>query len=431
MKIFIVVLLLLLCSVVTRAQTCTDGQSPQWSSSVGWTCVTVSPGGLPAGTGVTMIVANAGATGTTLNKFAKLTGAPSTAVIASNGDTENAIGIVTAGAGTTGNATITILGQVSCVFSGATTAGNYVTIAATGGGCQDAGSAFPTSAAAYGRVLSTNGGAGTYVMELMTPDIAFQNAGNGKSKPGGSTGDFQFNNAGVFAGGSISTSGTIVSFPSSSWSLRFGGAGQGSISNDGTDLNINTFGLELPSSSRGLIASQVYLGQNAGVTGGVEVGTGNAYAFASTTDPISGSTDAALRRIAAGMVEVDNGTNSALGSETDLRDLLSRHYYTGRTGTIGNCLDSAGAAACGAATAGSVVIDAGATTVVVSTTQVTANSQIFVQYDSSLGTRLSVTCNTTPALPAVTARTAATSFTITVPAGPITNPACYSFFIVN
>lgn len=106
-------------------------------------------------------------------------------------------------------------------------------------------------------------------------------------------------------------------------------------------------------------------------------------------------------------------------------------FQSSKYSTSTNCSDSAGAAACGAAAAGSVVIDAAATSVVVSTTAVTANSQIFVQYDSSLGTRLGVTCNTTPAIPAVTARTAGTSFTITVPAGPITNPACYSYFIVN
>lgn len=161
----------------------------------------ITPGTQPAGTGTTMVVANDTVTGTTVNKFAKLTGAPSKAIISSNGDTENAIGVVTSGAGTTGNATITILGQVSCIFDGATTAGNYVTIAATGGGCHDAGSSYPTSGATYGRVLSTNGGAGTYVMELMTPDIAFQNAGNGKSKPGTPANSYQFNSSNQFAGG--------------------------------------------------------------------------------------------------------------------------------------------------------------------------------------------------------------------------------------
>ena len=96
-----------------------------------------------------------------------------------------------------------------------------------------------------------------------------------------------------------------------------------------------------------------------------------------------------------------------------------------------NCSSAASPAVCGTAAAGSVVVAAGATTVVVNTTQVTANSQIFISYDSSLGTKLSVTCNTTePALFGVTARTAATSFTITA-TSPVTNPACFSYFIVN
>lgn len=99
--------------------------------------------------------------------------------------------------------------------------------------------------------------------------------------------------------------------------------------------------------------------------------------------------------------------------------------------TQSNCADSAGAAACGSAAAGAVVVDAAATTVVVSTTAVTANSEIFVQYDSSLGTRLGITCNTTAALPAITARTAGVSFTVTVPVAPAVNPACYDYHIVN
>lgn len=99
--------------------------------------------------------------------------------------------------------------------------------------------------------------------------------------------------------------------------------------------------------------------------------------------------------------------------------------------TTTNCSSAAAPAVCAAANAGSVVVAAAATTVVVNTTAVTANSQILVMYDSSLGTKLGVTCNVTePALFGVTARVAATSFTITATA-PITNPACFSYFIVN
>ena len=198
MKHFIYAIVFLsLCVLATHAQTCTNGQVPIWSSSLKWTCGT--PTALPSGNALTMIVPNAGATGTTVNRLAKLTGAPSTAVITATTDTENGVGIVVSGAGTTGSATIAIIGQVSCDFDGATTAGNYVIISATTAGkCHDGGSAFPNAQAAYGRVLSTNGASGTYVMELMTPDIAFQNAGNGKSRPAGSNTQVQYNSSGVF-----------------------------------------------------------------------------------------------------------------------------------------------------------------------------------------------------------------------------------------
>lgn len=96
-----------------------------------------------------------------------------------------------------------------------------------------------------------------------------------------------------------------------------------------------------------------------------------------------------------------------------------------------NCSSSAAPAVCAKAAAGSVIVASAATTVTVNTTAVTANSIILVAFDSSLGTKLGVTCNTTePALFGVTARVAATSFTITS-SSPITNPACFSFLVIN
>lgn len=125
-----------------------------------------------------------------------------------------------------------------------------------------------------------------------------------------------------------------------------------------------------------------------------------------------------------------NGNVSAAGS------VLGAGLVRGATfGTATNCADSAGAAACGSAAAGSFVIDAATTSVVVSTTAVTANSNIFVGEDASLGTRLSVTCNTQSSLvlgtPRVTARTAGTSFTVTIDLGPTTNPMCLGFHLTN
>lgn len=121
----------------------------------------------------TITVANEGTTGTTLNKLAKLTGAPSTAIIGSTTDTGIAVGIVTAGAGTTGSATITVDGVAACVFDGATTAGNFVTRSGTtAGNCVDAGSTISAAPGVgiIGTVLTTNAAAGTYDV-LLKPDL--------------------------------------------------------------------------------------------------------------------------------------------------------------------------------------------------------------------------------------------------------------------
>ncbi len=130
-------------------------------------------------------------------------------------------------------------------------------------------------------------------------------------------------------------------------------------------------------------------------------------------------------------VDVGAGANDYSFYSAGGKNLFAGSVNVGSLLTATNCTSSASPAVCGSAAAGTVVVAAAATTVVVNTTAVTANSEIFVQYDSSLGTKLSVTCNTTAEVPAVTARTAATSFTITIPVGPTTNPACYSYSIVN
>jgi hypothetical protein len=95
-----------------------------------------------------------------------------------------------------------------------------------------------------------------------------------------------------------------------------------------------------------------------------------------------------------------------------------------------NCNSTASPAVCGSAAAGMFVLAAAATTVTVNTTAVTANSEIIVFNDDSLGTRLGVTCNTGLDNVLVSARTPATSFTVTGSA-PVTNPNCYSYIIIN
>lgn len=120
-------------------------------------------------------VANEAATGTTVNKLVKLTGAPSTAIVTTAGDTGGAVGICVSGCGVaaaSARASIANWGNTSCVFDGATTAGNYIKISTTvAGDCMDAGAAYPITGQVLGRVLSTNGGAGTYAIELFGPEL--------------------------------------------------------------------------------------------------------------------------------------------------------------------------------------------------------------------------------------------------------------------
>lgn len=101
--------------------------------------------------------------------------------------------------------------------------------------------------------------------------------------------------------------------------------------------------------------------------------------------------------------------------------------------TSGNCASSASPAVCGSAASGSANVAAAASTVVVDTTAVTANSVILLTPDYSLGTKLSVTCNTgdlTNEL-SVSARSAGVSFTVKDSGTPSVNPDCFSYLIVN
>ena len=104
-------------------------------------------------------------------------------------------------------------------------------------------------------------------------------------------------------------------------------------------------------------------------------------------------------------------------------------------GTTTNCASGVSPAVCAAAVAGSSAVPTGTNpTLVVDTTAVTANSLILLTPDESLGTKLSVTCNTTITTQGpivVTARTAGTSFTVQVDATVGTNPVCFDWALIN
>jgi len=107
---------------------------------------------------------NDSTTGTALNLLAVYNGAtPACAVKAGTSNTDGAIGIVSNGSGTTGNAVITYRGYVQCSFDASTVAGDFVVEStSTAGDCHDAGATRPAGVQVLGRVESTNASAGTY-----------------------------------------------------------------------------------------------------------------------------------------------------------------------------------------------------------------------------------------------------------------------------
>jgi hypothetical protein len=78
---------------------------------------------------------------------------------------------------------------------------------------------------------------------------------------------------------------------------------------------------------------------------------------------------------------------------------------------------------------GLFTVAASSTSVTVNNSAVTATSPILVQEDSSLGSALSVTCNTNQFSWMVTARSVGVSFTLTLSSTPSGNPACFSYVI--
>lgn len=116
------------------------------------------------------------------------------------------------------------------------------------------------------------------------------------------------------------------------------------------------------------------------------------------------------------------GANTA-GTVTSLFDTPVTFQATSR------CTNSASPSVCAAHPAGVVALAAAASTLTINTTAVNAAGTIVVTPDSTLGTALGVTCNTTTPSWHISSRTAATSFTITVDVAPITNPFCFSYVI--
>jgi hypothetical protein len=234
-----------------------------------------------SGFGYLTEIANDGTTGTTANKLAKLT-TSGAAIIGATTDTDGMVGIVTGGAGTTGNAQIAINGQASCVFDGTTTAGDFVAISTTtAGDCHDAGATRSTSSQTIGRVLTTNGSGGTYTVELGMNGNAASGSGTmnyvARWTPNGTTlgtGTMYDNGTNVGIGtttptGLFSVNSTATGTPYGVYSTLTGASNTGTA---GYFSNTSTSGYALY--ANGNIGASIVSGAAAPVTGILPVGGG-------------------------------------------------------------------------------------------------------------------------------------------------------------
>lgn len=106
-------------------------------------------------------ITNDTTTGTVAGSLAKLT-AQSAVVTTSTSDTSGVVGVVISGAGTAGQALLTLGGVVDCNFDSPPTTGDYVQISSTvAGDCHDAGPTFPRSGQVIGRSLASVADANT------------------------------------------------------------------------------------------------------------------------------------------------------------------------------------------------------------------------------------------------------------------------------
>jgi len=113
-------------------------------------------------------VANSNWAGTGIHKLAILSN-ETKVTVATTGSSTGVVGLVVNSAGTTGDATILVMGPGICMFDGPTTAGHYFQASGNiAGDCHDAGPARSQSHQNLGLITQSIGGEGnaTVLVEL-------------------------------------------------------------------------------------------------------------------------------------------------------------------------------------------------------------------------------------------------------------------------
>lgn len=171
---------------------------------------------------LSMSAPNETGTGTTASRLVKFNGSGE-AIITAAAETAGIVGVCVANCGTSGSATVAVMGASSCVFDNATTAGHYVGVSSSAaGGCTDLGSAtFPAGGTTVIGIVTETGIAGTRALYLNTPDVASAasgGGGGGNKNPAGAAGNVQYratnSNFAAEAAFTYSASADTLSVPS-------------------------------------------------------------------------------------------------------------------------------------------------------------------------------------------------------------------------
>jgi hypothetical protein len=194
-----------------------------------------------------------------------------------------------------------------------------------------------------------------------------------------------------------------------------------SITQDGSHCTL----ISQPALPGGSVYWGAYRTNGPGATGSVFAGNGSN--CGPSFLPVSYTTITDTYAYACGSQPYSNTTSLQVFTASN----ITGNILAATEATEGQCFSSAAPAQCESFIDGFVTIAAGSSSVTVNTTAVTAGSNIQLVFDSSIGSKLGVTCNTTPQQPFISARTAGTSFTVSVPANFSTNPGCIGFHIKN
>ena len=188
-------------------------------------------------------------------------------------------------------------------------------------------------------------------------------------------------------------------------------------------------------SSGNVTAHSVTTSSSGGVAGALLLGQGTAHATGTVSVGLTAPTSVTAYNIVLPGTAGTGNLNCTGSGATDTCSWIASNITPVNCAAVGTAANPS-VASCGAATAGSFSCStsASAGTCRITTTAITADSEVRVQQraDTTTGTRLGVTCSTVASkIPVMITNVAAgTSFTVTLGSFSA-NPECFSFVITN